>query len=613
MADNTEDIFREYRNIEGRLMLAELSAQTETGFKYEIWFDYTRDLIKKLKEGDIVGVANFSDDNAYSVLEITSVLPIHHALGRKTEDIKGYPGYIMEAAKNISMDWKEQVDEPQEDTTKIICSAIPTNLEVIDDPSRSISDKIIQEESAMPMPGEETKLLSQPMVKRIINLNINPEVENTIEIGSLLRAIEIKVLLRVDDLIKIHFGIFGFTGVGKSNLISTLITKLLSTEESMKVILFDLMDEYNGILVDQILRDDIDVNIVCIGEKTLDPPVFEYVNSNFAEDKKEYAVRTFIKTLLLPKGLRTSENLNKLKKITPDILKKIRIFEEKLTCQEFINEVRPELFTGSIGVPTKTDIEKGIRIVFGKHYNEELTPELANELLEKYFSSEALGPVTTQLTEATAKKRIGLLGDKLQKLIKEKIKISEDITVSLEDIVKGINKKDKNNLYIITSRSPSKLREFSKKLGDYVYWIRKNKGIILPLATFIFDEADEFIPLEHPSESQKKSKRVVEVLARRGRKFGLGVGISTQRSAYLDTKIMGQLHTYFISKLPRQYDRQAVGEAFGIGEDQFRQTFKFKSGEWLLVSHDAAGLSGIPIPIKAENAEKRIKEFLDKI
>lgn len=76
---------------------------------------------------------------------------------------------------------------------------------------------------------------------------------------------------------------------------------------------------------------------------------------------------------------------------------------------------------------------------------------------------------------------------------------------------------------------------------------------------------------------------------------------------------MGQLHTYFISKLPRRYDRDVVGEAFGLSEDQFTPTFKFKSGEWLLVSHNAVGMKGVPIPIKAENAEERVKNFVDVI
>jgi DNA helicase HerA-like ATPase len=101
-------------------------------------------------------------------------------------------------------------------------------------------------------------------------------------------------------------------------------------------------------------------------------------------------------------------------------------------------------------------------------------------------------------------------------------------------------------------------------------------------------------------------------LARRGRKFGLGIGIATQRIRFLDTSILAQPHTYFVSKLPRSSDRQAVAEAFDISEDMFRQTFKFRKGDWLLASFDAAGLEAIPVPIHTENADDKILDFVLK-
>ena len=92
----------------------------------------------------------------------------------------------------------------------------------------------------------------------------------------------------------------------------------------------------------------------------------------------------------------------------------------------------------------------------------------------------------------------------------------------------------------------------------------------------------------------------------------MGIGIATQRIANLDVNTLAQPHTYFISKLPRQYDRQTVASAFGISEEMFRQTFKFKKGDWLLASYDAAGLEAIPIPIHAENADEQILAFVEQ-
>ena len=100
------------------------------------------------------------------------------------------------------------------------------------------------------------------------------------------------------------------------------------------------------------------------------------------------------------------------------------------------------------------------------------------------------------------------------------------------------------------------------------------------------------------------------MLARRGRKFGIGIGIATQRTRYLNTSIMAQPHTYLVGKLPRKMDREVVQEAFGFSDEVLKQTFKFTKGDWLLASYDATGLTGVPIPIHAENANNRIKEAL---
>ena len=74
----------------------------------------------------------------------------------------------------------------------------------------------------------------------------------------------------------------------------------------------------------------------------------------------------------------------------------------------------------------------------------------------------------------------------------------------------------------------------------------------------------------------------------------------------LDTEVMSNLHTYFVSKLPRADDRKRVAEAFGISEEQLTPTFTFRKGNWLVISHDATGLKGVPIPTAARDANERI-------
>jgi uncharacterized protein len=126
---------------------------------------------------------------------------------------------------------------------------------------------------------------------------------------------------------------------------------------------------------------------------------------------------------------------------------------------------------------------------------------------------------------------------------------------------------------------------------------------------FVFDEADEFMPREG-GDTYAESRGAIATLARRGRKFGMGVTFATQRVAYLDTSILAQPHTYLISKLTRQYDRDTISQSFGIADDILRKTLKFSTGEWLLVSYEATGLSNVPLPVHFPNANSRVLNYL---
>jgi len=603
--------FRE-ETINGRLMIAEPDVRTR--LKYTIWFDYTRKMLNAIQEGDFVAVPNFSLEERgikYSILKLTNVLPFHFALGSSQSDLRGYPGFISESAKNIVVSWREQETESLEDMTKIVCIAIPTGMEFED--VDNIDDIILIEESAMPMIGEECKLLSEEMTKRIINGGIDPEREEIIIPGHLIRNENIKVYLRTEDLIKTHFGVFGFTGVGKSNMFSSLISLLLSDNSlPIKIVLFDLMDEYTGLLIDKILDDNISTNIIYLGEQILPRPTLDYIYER--NDKATEAARIFLKGLLLPKGLKTESD-----RFTPFIeyllqRNKIKIFEKRgQSVKQFIEEIWEDLDLNRLGGVKKTRFMQMRNKIFEPYFDKEITSTLAREFIENLGGGGFIKDnIVREIREDTRlKEKLDvILIPALRRIasVQEEMEIPKKARISIYEIIEGLNNGDTDNLYIITSHDPNELRRFSRRLGFFLSENRRRTGRISPLVCMLFDEADQFIPYD-ATGTQKDSKAIIEDLTRRGRKFGIGIGIATQRAVYLDTNIMGQLHTYFISKLPREIDRQRVGEAFSLAEEEFTQTFKFRKGDWLLVSHDAMGVDAVPIPIHAPNAEDRIRKI----
>lgn len=617
MKTQQDKIFRK-TVVQGRLIF--LQPDEKTRFNFTIWFDYTRVLMNDLKEGDLVAVNNFATDGSsthWSVLELVSVLPVHYALGSRPEDLRGFPGYIMAAAGNLPTDWMQQESTSSEDTTKIQCIATPINLEIVQ--KASSADLMLEDETNIPMIGSEVKLLSVGSTKEILNKNLNG-LADIITVGTLIREPDIEVLMDTQNAIKTHIGIFGFTGVGKSNFISTLVNSLVSSHLKVKIIILDLNNEYLGLLGDILLSGNTKGMILNIGEKTLTGKVQEFVHNNSPVSIDE-ALAAYLKDLYLTRGLvplRPSFG-----KILNAILQgdTLKILKDEYTqsVEEFINAERDKLFDDYATIKIRAYLDllfSGITNRIG-NIAMKLDPTVARtihgQLAAIIEQIESSGDAPGKSTDTPISMRINIMRQDLKKIFNPPIwNIRPQNTINFNDIISELNDESRSSLIIVNSFDPDELREFTYNLGMRVYEHRRRRGKISPLISFVFDEADEFIPSTSLAGSTYySSKKVVEMIARRGRKFGIGLTIATQRSTYLDTNIMGQLHTYFVSKLPRETDRERVGEAFAVSTEMFTQTFKFKKGDWLYISHESAGLDSVPIPIHSKDAEVRIRDYFN--
>lgn len=588
-------IFREEINI-GRLMHIETDPNSQ--YVAYVWFDYNLNLMRSLQEGDFLCVQSFASTDSeshYVILQIVNKMPRHYAL---PTDMKGYPGFLMEAAKSASQDWTSQIDKSEEDTTKIICEAIPINMGFYLKGSEEETKNSLDASYDLPMPGKEVKILSYDFMEFILNKGLDPNTEGITKIGTLQHNRNIDIYINIESLMRLHFGIFGFTGAGKSNLISTLINKVMeNSPEGTKVVIFDIMGEYLTLLIDLLIKYP-DSKIIGVGAETFVGDLYEYYSGSKGIDD---VVNTIVKTNLYPKKILPFKE--KFKKPIKKLIegKAFRVYEEAI---KELNKTIEQVVQESGGIKGSQNDKPKIEEIFNKYKNKKVK-EKGSDFIKEL---EQLGFGET----SHAGKFINQIKPKL--LVKENLPdTSIGLYISIPEFVEELNDKDKKAIYIIQSHDPDELKKFVHYLANAIYEDRRKTGTILPLVSFILDEADEFIPQDNYAKGESKtSRQAVEMLARRGRKFGLGIGIATQRVVYLDTNIMAQPHTYFISKLPRSSDRERVAEAFAIGENIFEQTFRFGKGDWLLVSHDATGLEAIPFPIHTDNAEERIKEFLEK-
>lgn len=605
-----------FAQLEGTLM--DMSESPDARFVYTIWFDYTRESINAIQEGTMLAVPNFGADektNRMSVLEVTSVKPSHFGL---QGGIGGYPGFVVEAARSAAQDWESQESVSTEETTKIVAIAIPTRLEITEPEFPVGSDDFrVEPETNMAMVGSRVRTLDSKTTNRIANNGIDQESEtNLAVIGTLARNPDVEIIARVEDMLRTHFAIFGFTGVGKSNLLSTAVSKIFeSSQDPVKIVFFDLMGEYTGLLIDQLLAKKINGNMLAIGRNTLPEGVFKRINGLRGAPSDKEAAKQLMRYSLLPKALQKHRGLMESALLDIMVQGKLRYFNEAQSVA-----VYDLMFTDGVVTWAKNRqrgrgiYEKRLELtkravretamIRGDYKSIRFTPDIAKSLRE------TLQRLLDERDNAQFKNE-GDYNNHVAKLVELETTTAENLSadITLPEIVNDLNDGDNHSLWVIQAHKSDDLRNFSRQLGEELYESRRLNGVIDPLVSFIFDEADEFIRRDGKG-SYEASAEIAETIARRGRKFGIGIGIATQRIRYLDTNIMSQPHTYFVSKLPRASDRDAVAEAFGFSNDMLSQTFKFTKGQWLLVSHDATGLDAVPLPVKTDDANERVASFL---
>ncbi|MBD3189161.1 MAG: DUF87 domain-containing protein [Candidatus Heimdallarchaeota archaeon] len=610
------------------ILIGSDSSQSQGVEEYVCWFRYTKKMMRRIHEGTLIAVKNFSstqEEEDYCILNIYKVIPQHFAGPGDPE--KFYPAYVFESSSGIAQDWENQVTDIKDFTTNIEVRAIKTGIElyVNDD------DDDFRKKESTPIPGQKAYIIDIEGTKRVVNSDLKEE--KSIIPGNWLESKEIDVMLDVGKLLSTHFAIFGFTGTGKSNLACTLVNEILyryqdhdpRTEKDypINIIIFDPMQEYLGKLLPLFIdTKQIESKIVYVKERSLVDKVVDFIGRGIGNAKD-------IANLMASMGNFPDKFYNQrmdfsecYKQVLEEdkiliglpIEDRLRIVNDVLEAVSFIERVEE----GSPSAQRDGEIYLN-QIINSKPRDfeyENLTEELAHNWIgenNEFMRTQSLH------TNSVIRKMIESMNIKLNTWIDsqrpDENAISEDIVVSINQLAELINEEsEKPKLFIVCADLMDDLFLFGEQLINRVFNVRRRKAIQFPRALFLFDEADMFASSEEKiSELQKKIRNKIEILARRGRKFNLGLGLATQRATYMHTGIMGQPHTYFISKLPRKEDRDRVTDSFGLQSDVLQTTFSFNPGNWLILSHNATGLKATQIPIKAKNSEDMLEELLEEL
>jgi len=624
LKDTEEDNFTDFNGeFDARLSEVSVSSgvKTETGtivagparFVCSIKAKYNKNLLTKLNEGMILAVKNFKskEQERFTLMEISRFWPEH--FGLKGVSDKLYYPIQREIIEQSARDW--ETDDTS--TMMVRLNSVPINYDLI------LGEKDMEFENGWTFPiiGEKVEILNKTSIGYLFNKEIlkkllkkekiaiddwkdyeekamdaRPEVNPRLGKIEMFPDEEIPLLVDFEDLIRYHFGIFAFTGGGKSNLVANLIRKAFFHKKDIKVVIFDISCEYIILLLDLLLKEK---------------------SAKIIVDREIKDAEELDKSIVKPKAFEKEEIKKKINEKLTELIKngKIKILDlaEEKTYENlfgFLEKIRE----GNMDKPYFLVFDQWLAFLQkyleekGKNLESAISPEELKEIADRFdqileenqikttdrrFVPQNIPPILrgwATILEPTEEK-------------KENVIRVDEILTSLES--------DEKEIFVLSIPDPVAIRNLAITLSDEVLNRRKRKFKISPFILFVFDEAQEFIKaLEKARGEEKDCTIMIEDLSRHGRKYGLGVCISTQRIAHLNTNVLQQLHTYFVGTLPRPYDRGLVSDVCTVDKEILDKTLEFGKGEWLVSSHSATGIPNVPIFVKADNTEEVLRSFL---
>jgi DNA helicase HerA-like ATPase len=580
-------------------------AGTSARYQCRIKVEYQRDLMGLLEEGMLLAVRNFKHveqpSERYTLMEVSRVWPEHFGL-RGLSDHSYYPMQF-EIIEQSEDDW--QTDDKS--TMMIQIDAIPINHDLI--LNKSCEFEFVKGFS-YPVVGSSGYILNSEMINHMYNQKIaeqlNVDTSKTVEDASvdprlgLIKMFEanktaIPIYVDFEKLVRYHFGVFAFTGGGKSNLMSNVLRRLSLHTNNTKIVVFDISCEYVFLLLDLLADPNISAKVIL--ERRIDS-LQQFFNSVVKPREYETDERT-------KRGLQSIMEQDKLAYYA-------KPRQQVPTYSQFLDELDGQR-GGNIDKPHYLNaidqIHDAVLEYVEEHglgENQKVTEDfvrhidqVATETVEQFKVHDKSG------LYAWATTRSSIL-DVIQKGQEEETRETGGLTIEkIEELLE-----DKTtNLVCISISDPYTIKDLAIELTQNLLIRRKRKFTVKPYILLVFDEAQEFMP-NLTGGIEGKCSAQVETLLRQGRKYGLGVCIATQRVAYLNTNALQQIHTYFVGTLPRPYDRNLISETFMVDKGILEKTLEFAPGEWLLSSYIATGMENVPIFIKADNAENEIEKYL---
>ncbi len=356
--------------------------------------------------------------------------------------------------------------------------------------------------------------------------------KNSIEVGRLQQDNSIIAEVRIDDLLSKHFAIIGSTGSGKSCTVALVLQAILKNSPTAHVVLFDPHNEYSksfGNLANVISSDTLDIPLWMFNfEETV-----EMLTSEIEDQSRE-----------------EQEVLNDV------ILKAKRLFDRSRNSGDVSSETKFE------------DIEKDLHRTATHISLDSPVPYRIRDVLRlidldmgKLENSSNLAPfkrLKRRIESLVADPRYGFSfrnqasPDSIANIIGRIFRIPvQGRPICILDL-SGIPSEALNIVVAVVSRLAFEL----------AMWSERKIPILL-----VCEEAHRYIPADK-TLGFNSTRRSIARIAKEGRKYGVSLGIISQRPSELEPSTLSQCSTIFSMRLSNEVDQDFVRAAVPDGAAQ---------------------------------------------
>jgi len=461
-----------------------------------------------LEEGMLLAVKNFKPAEVgaerYTLMEISRVWPEHFGLRGLSDH--GYYPMQFEIIEQSEADWQSN----DTSTMMIQIDAIPINYDLI---IRGDCDFEFVKGFSYPVVGSPIFLLSSEMINRMYNKKIAAElgvtttetsadarVDPRLGLVKMFEAsnVPIPIYVNFEKLIRYHFGVFAFTGGGKSNLMSNVLRRILLQTADTKTVIFDISCEYAFLLLDVLA--DPNVNAKLVLEHRIDG-VEQFFNSVVKPREYETDERT-------KAGLRAIMTQGKIGFYTKPKQKipTYAGFLDELDDQRKDSVSKPH-YVNAVDV-----IHDAVREFVEKHglsENQEVSEEfvrfidgVSREAVERFKVHDKSGLYAWATTRNT-------IADLFCKRGEKEAKDTSALTV---EGIRELLEDKTTNLIVISISDPFTIKELAISLTQDLLVRRKRRFTVKPYILVVFDEAQEFISSKEGGIDGKCSQHVETLL-----------------------------------------------------------------------------------------------------